>query len=47
MAYYEKHDLFSHLKIEIGKHYSFPKLTQLAQGNNVLEAATSNTAVFL
>jgi hypothetical protein len=32
-----KHEPFCNLKILIGKMYSFQKLTQYSQGNNVLD----------
>jgi hypothetical protein len=38
---------FSPLKTLIGRHYSFEKLTQYSQGNNVLDAPSSNINGFL
>jgi hypothetical protein len=40
-------ELFSTLKTEICWKYSFQKLTQFSQGNNVLDAAASNIDVIL
>jgi hypothetical protein len=42
----EKNESFTILKTLIGRQYSFQKLTQFSQGNNVLHAAASNKYAF-
>jgi hypothetical protein len=39
-------ELFSNLKILICRMYSFQKLTQFSQGNNVLDAPAPKQMVF-
>jgi hypothetical protein len=46
-AYLEKNELFSTLKTTICRKYSFQKLPQMSQGNNVLDAPASYTDGFL
>jgi hypothetical protein len=43
----EQKEPFSTLKRMIGRKYSFQKLTQFLQGNNVVDAAGSNIDSFL
>jgi hypothetical protein len=42
-AYLEQHEPYSNLKPLICSKYSWQRLTQFPHGNNVLDAAASNT----
>jgi hypothetical protein len=46
-AYLEQNVCFSPLKTLIGRQYSFVKVTQFSQGNNVLAGPASNLDGFL
>jgi hypothetical protein len=46
-AYLEQNEAFSTLETMICRKYSFQKLTQFSQGNNVLDAAAFSVEGFL
>jgi hypothetical protein len=45
-AYLEQIECFPPLKTLLGRQYSFQKLTQFSQGNNMLDAPPSNLGGF-
>jgi hypothetical protein len=46
-AYLEQREPFSTLKTMIYRQYSFQKLTQFSQGNNIVDSPPSNTDGFV
>jgi hypothetical protein len=46
-AYLNQTELIANLKVLGFRKYSYPKLTQFSQANNVLDAPASNTDGFL